>query len=208
MTSWLAWGGLGLIGASTTAWIVTQPDTRSYPVPIGTARERLAAASLPPEVLLFGPGDARLTRTADGLRWSVGAADDPMIVEADLSPDGASTDVRLSITMPRATPPYTGILKSDVGQEIARSALEEHVDAVLGGRAYDPMRAMLTSAQRLQAKPEAMQQFGESLRQDMIAAHDQIERDLNTAHAPPVGPTSDRALRPDPKTTEPMIKLD
>ena len=208
MTSWLAWGGLGLIGASTTAWLVAQPESRSYPVPLGTARERLASAPLPSELLLFGRGEARLSRGADGLRWSVGAPQDPMIVEADLSADGASTNVRLSITMPRATPPYASVLKSDVSQEIARSALEEHVDAVLGGRAYDPMRTMLKSAQRLQAKPEAMEQFGESLRQEMIAAHDQVLRDLDAAHAPPIGKPADRALRPDPKTTEPMIKLD
>lgn len=208
MASWLAWGGLGLIGASTTAWLVTQPESRSYPVPIGTARELLASAPLPSEVLLFGNGKARLSREADGLRWSVGAPNDPMVVKAGLSPDGASTDVRLSITMPRATPPYAGVLKSDLGQEIAHSALEEHVDAVLGGRAYDPMRTMLKSAQRLQAKPEAMKQFGESLRQEMIAAHDHVRRDLETAHAPSVDATGDRALRPDPKTTEPMIKLD
>ncbi len=208
MTSWLAWGGLGLIGASTTAWIVTQPDTRSYPVPIGTARERLAAASLPPEVLLFGPGDARLTRTAEGLRWSVGAADDPMIVEAGLSPDGASTDVRLSITMPRATPPYAGILKSDVGQEIARSALEEHVDAVLGGRKYEPMRAMLNAGRRLQDSPEALKQFSQGLRADMIATHEYLEKDLSQSG--PQARTHDISpdYRPDPVTYEPMTKLD
>ena len=204
-------GGVGVAGLATLVGVsvLRADDTRRYPLPLTVASNRLAAAGLPEPLRAFGAGSVSLAHDDRGLVWRLGDPDHRSIARAILVGDGASTRVSIRFTLADNALDYSHIGATPMTRSLAKSLVAEHVDSVLGGRAFDQRQVARFAAGDYQANPNMLKQFGEAVRQDMIDVADQLHGTGMFAVAPVIDPERQRqaATRADPDSVKPTTTL-
>lgn len=181
-----AFAGIGLAGAAGTALVIAEPSTRSYPVPLEVAKERLAAAPIPGMLLGVTGGPATLVRAGDTLIWQLGERGGQ--VSAELSGDGPSTRVRL-ITDIKPNPLGGVLTSSKLYAGMADDIFAEYVESAIVGRPFDPLRFGQRSALRMQADPSSLSELGDGIRatkqevQEIITKEETFNRDAGGLEA-------------------------
>ena len=205
------WGGivgLGAIAAVTTA-VATAPDSRRYPLPESVARERLAAAPLPEPLLAFAGGKATLVREAGALVWRLGDPGSRSIGRVTLERDGASTEVTVSFDLADNAIQGSRLARTMMTKSMAESMFAEHVDSVLGGRPFDPMRSMLGTAREMHANPQMLKDYGEAIGQQFNDVSAMLNADLQADPALLAGTEVGRraATQPNENSFKPMTDV-
>lgn len=182
MQRWMAFTGIGLAGAAGTAVVMAEPSTRTYPVSLEVAKQRLAGAPLPGMLLGVTGGTATLVRAGDSFIWQLGERGAGGQVTAELSADGQSTRARL-VTDIRPNPLGGALTSSKLYAGMADDIFAEYVEAAIVGRPFDPVRFGQRSALRMQADPSSLSEFGEGIRatkqevRDIITQDESFDRD-------------------------------
>lgn len=174
---WGAFAGIGAIAAVTTA-VATAPDSRRYPLPTSVARERLAATPLPDALVAFAGGKVSLVREEGALVWRLGDPGSRSIGRVTLERDGASTDVTVSFDLADNAIPGSRLAGTMMTKSMAESMFAEHVDSVLGGRPFDPMRSMMVTAREMQANPQMLKDHGEAIGQHFNEVSAMLNEDM------------------------------
>jgi hypothetical protein len=188
MHPWVALGGIAIAGVVGAAVMMAEPSSRSYPVPIDVARERLAAAPVPAMLLGVAGRTATLVRTGNILIWHLGDRGSSGRVTAELSADGQATRVRLATDI-KPDPLGGALTASRLYADMADDIFAEYVESAILGRAFDPVKFGQRTAARLQADPSLLAEFGEgiSARQqevsDIITQDDTFNRDAGGLEA-------------------------
>ena len=205
------WGGLAGFGAiaAVTAVVATAPETRRYPLPVSVARERLASAPLPNALTAFAGGKVAVIREEGALLWRLGDLSSRSVGRVTLQQDGASTEVTFSFDLADNAINGSPLSNTLMTKSMAESIFAEHVDSVLGGRPFDPMRSMIVTAREMQTNPEMLKQYGEALNQHFSEVSSMLNEDFAPdPYAMGSRPTGGRAAtRPNPDSYKPMIDV-
>lgn len=205
------WGGIAGLGAiaAVTAAVATAPDSRRYPLPVSVARERLAAAPLPEALLAFAGGKAALAREDGALVWRLGGPDRCSIGRVTLEQDGASTEVTVSFDLADNAIEGSRLSGTRMTKSMAESMFTEHVDSVLAGRPFDPMRSMLGTAREMQANPEMLKDYGEAIGQQFNDVSAMLNSDFEADPALLAGTPAGRraATQPNENSFKPMTDV-
>lgn len=200
------WGVVSGLGGVTLVSViaVTADDARRYPLPVSVARQRLAASAPPEPLLAFGAGRAMLSHEGDVLVWRLGDADHRSIGLVTLEGDGAATKVTVSFDLADNALGASRIAAAGLTRSMAESIFVEHVDAVLGGRPFDPQRMVQSTAVEMKDNPKMLEEFGDAVRQDMIAVSDMFSN-MESETASVADPKA--AARVDENSFKPMTDL-
>lgn len=176
MSYWMGLAAVSVVGAAATAVVVASPSSKNYGVSIATARDRLAAAPLPDMLTGLSGEQVTLIKVGDSLIWQLGQAGSGGEVRADLSADGATTDIKLTTAI-KPDPLGGPVTAARIYRDMAEDIIAEHVDAVMSGRPFDAVKFAQLAAKRWQSNPAALAEFGEAVSDQKNAVSDMLSQD-------------------------------
>lgn len=178
-----AWGlatGAVLLGGGG-AWVAGAFDSGEfYPMAPAAVEARLAGLQFGSEAGPVSADAIRLALRSRGptlLRWELMAAGKPIgEARARLAPEDGGTRVAVEFAFTRQAQ-FDGLEKDPFIIEVAQIAMEEKIDSVLDGRAFDMRRVETGLALAVAADPEAPKRLSRLVEESGARKHESWEND-------------------------------
>lgn len=152
-----------------------------YPMAPSAVEARLAGLNFGPE--LGGGGTEKITlalrsRGPALMRWDLMMGGRKTgEVRANMAPDDAGTRVAVEFQFTDADATM-GLQNDEFLNDVARIAMEEKVDSVLDGRAFNTEIVQTKMAAMIAANPQAMANMQKSLHQNVAKELDEVEAEM------------------------------